>query len=110
MILKNTPSNRKLVNQLSDCIRGTTPYFRATVITSWNNGRDIRFEIASVGTGNPLIIATEYKGTFSFKVCLLTNQVEDIGELAGMACRLSDAEKLLLILRSIIESAHPALS
>ena len=110
MIFKNTSSNRKLVHQLSDYIRDTTPYFRATVITSWNNGRDIRFEIASVGINNPLLIATEYKGTFSFKVRLLSNQIEDTAELVRMAVRLSDAEKMLLNLRGMVESAHPAFS
>ena len=110
MIIKNTAANRRLVDRLSEYIRDTTPYFRAWVSKSWNLGEDIRFEITSVGQDNPVLIATEYHDKFTFKVRLLTNQIENAGELIRTAFRLGGAEKVLLNLRVMIEIAHPAVS
>ncbi len=112
MILKNTPANRKLVNRLSDCISDTTAYFRTSIDKRWNLGKDIRFEITSVGEDNPVLISTccTADGRFRYKVRLLSNQIENDGDLVRLAFRLSDAEKMLLNLRSIIEHAHPATS
>ena len=112
MIIKNTPKGRRLVKQLSDYLRNTTPYFRPMVDKGWNCGEDIRFEIASVGEHNPLIISTAYTptGGFWFKVRLLQNQLETPDDLIRMRFRLDDAETILLGMRPLIENAHPKLS
>ena len=112
MVIKNTAANRRLVNQLSDYLMDKTPYFRGSVNHSWNCGADIRFEIASVGEHNPLIISTAYTptGGFWFKVRLLQNQLETPDDLIRMRFRLDDAETVLLGIRPLIEDAHPKLS
>jgi hypothetical protein len=112
MILKNTAANRRLVNRLSNYISDTTPYFRTSIDKSWNLGKDIRFEITSVGENNPVLIGTYCTADsgFRYRVRLLSNQIENDSELIRLAFRLSDAEKMLLNLRSMIEQAHPATS
>lgn len=112
MVIKNTAANRRLVNQLSDYLMDKTPYFRGSINCSWNCGADIRFEIASVGLNNPLIISTAYTptGGFWFKVRLLQNQLETPEDLIRMRFRLDDAEAVLLGMRPLIENAHPRLS
>ena len=112
MILKNTAANRRRVNQLSDYLMDKTPYFRGSVDLHWNCGADIRFEIASVGERNPIIISTAYTptGGFWFKVRLLWTQMDTAEDLIRMRFRLDDAETILLGIRPLIENAHPALS
>ena len=112
MIIKNTPKGRRLVKQLSDYLHEATPYFRAMVDKGWNCGEDIRFEIASVGERNPIIISTAYTptGGFWFKVRLLWNQLDTVDDLIRMRFRLDDAETILLGMRPLIENAHPRLS
>ena len=112
MILKNTAANRRLVKQLSDYLENATAFFRASIDRNWNCGADIRFEIASMGERNPLIISTAYTptGGFWFKVRLLQSQLETPEDLIRMRFRLDDAETVLLNLRPMIENAHPPLS
>ena len=112
MVIKNTAANRRLVNQLSDYLMDKTPYFRGSVNHSWNCSADIRFEIASVGERNPIIISTAYTptGGFWFKVRLLWNQLDTVDDLIRMRFRLDDAETILLGMRPLIENAHPRLS
>lgn len=112
MIIKNTATNLRLVKQLSDYLMDKTPYFRGSIDLHWNCGADIRFEIASVGERNPIIISTAYTptGGFWFKVRLLWNQMDNAEDLYRMRFRLDDAETILLGIRTLIENARPALS
>ena len=112
MIIKNTSANRRLVKLLSDYLMDKTAFFRGTVDSHWNCGKDIRFEIASVGERNPLIISTAYTptGGFWFKVRLLQSPLEKPEDLIRMRFRLDDAETVLLGMRPLIENAHPRLS
>ena len=112
MVIKNTSKGRRLVKQLSDYLCDTTPYFRAMVDKGWNCGKDIRFEISSVGENNPLIISTAYShtGGFWFKVRMLSNQIEDPVELMRLRHRLDDCETVLITMRNMIEQAQPETS
>ena len=112
MILKNTSRNRKLVNRLSHYLCETTAFFRPMVDKGWNCGEDIRFEIASVGLDNPLIISTAYTraGEFWFKVRLLKTELEDAHNLMRMRFRLDDCETILMNIRTMVEAAKPELS
>ena len=112
MIIKNTPKSRKLVKQLSDYLRSATSYYRPILDKGWNCGKDIRFEIASVGDDSPVIISTAYTqaGGFRFKVRLLSNQIEDPIELIRLSHRLSDSESVLAQMKNMIEEAQPEIS
>ena len=112
MIIKNTPKSRRLVKQLSDYLRSATFYFRPILDKGWNCGKDIRFEIASVGDDSPVIISTAYTqaGGFRFKVYLLSNQIEDPIELIRLSHRLSDSESVLAQMKNMIEEAQPEIS
>ena len=112
MILKNTPGNRKLINRVSRYISDITPYFRPYVDKRWNCGADIRFEIASVGEDNMLIIGTDYtpESGFQFSVRLLQHRFEDASDLIRLTYRLQDAKNLLLNLQTMIEREHPEIS
>ena len=112
MIIKNTPKGRRLVKQLSDYLRNTTPYFRPMVDKGWNCGEDIRFEIASVGDDSPVIISTAYTpaGGFWFKVRLLSNQIEDPYTLMLLSHRLAASETVLIHMKSMVEEAQPEIS
>ena len=111
MIIRNNAANRRLVNQMRDIVEAETG-FRAHIDRTWNCGKDIRFEIASVGERNPIIISTAYTptGGFWFKVRLLWNQMDNAEDLIRMRFRLDDAETILLGIRPLIENAHPVLS
>ena len=112
MIIKNTPKGRRLVKQLSDYLRNTTPYFRPMVDKGWNCGEDIRFEIASVGDDSPVIISTAYTPAdgFWFKVRLLSNQIEDPFVLMQLSHRLAASETVLIHMKSMVEEAQPEIS
>ncbi len=112
MIIKNTPKGRRLVKQLSDYLSNTTPYFRPMVDKSWNCGEDIRFEIASVGDDNPVIISTAYTPAsgFWFKVRLLSSQIEDSYTLMLLSHRLAASETVLINMKNMVEEAQPEIS
>jgi len=112
MIIKNTAANRRLVDQLSDYMADKTLYFRSFIDLHWNLGKDIRFEISSVGDDSPLIIGTEYTttGGFSFNVRLLQNKLEKPEDMTRLRFMLDDAETILMGIRQRVEDAYPALS
>ena len=111
MVFKNTPANLKLAKKMALAVK-RYPGYTAIVDRTWNCGEDIRFEIASVGERNPIIISTAYTptGGFWFKVRLLWNQLDTPEDLIRMRFRLDDAETILLGMRPLIENAHPRLS
>ena len=112
MVIKNTSKGRRLVKQLSDYLCDTTSYFRPMVDKGWNCGKDIRFEIASVGDDSPVIISTAYTlaGGFWFKVRLLSTQIEDPFILMQLSHRLAASESLLIHMRNMVEEAQPEIS
>ena len=110
MIIRNTPANRRLVNQMRDIVEAETG-FRAHIDKTWNCGEDIRFEIGCVGTDTPLIVSTCVHEDGNFEILTrLLKQKFDAGETWLLACRLNSITDMRNRIGVLTAQARPELS
>ena len=109
MIIRNTPANRKLANQMRDIVEAETG-FRAHIDSKWNCGQDIRFEICTVGDA-PLIVSTcvHEDGRFEILTRLQPAKLDDYGTWQ-MACRLESVYSMRNRIGVLTAQAKPELS
>ena len=109
MIIRNTPANRKLVNQMRDIVDSETG-FAAHIDKGWNCGQDIRFEIGTKGDV-PLIVSTcvHEDGRFEILTRLQPAKLDDFGTWQ-MACRLESVYSMRNRIGVLTAEAKPELS
>ena len=109
MIIRNTPENRKLVNQMRDIVEAETG-FTAHIDKGWNCGQDIRFEICTKGDA-PLIVSTcvHEDGRFEILTRLQPAKLDDYGTWE-MACRLESVYSMRNRIGVLTAQAKPELS
>ena len=109
MILRNTPANRKLVNQMRDIV-DTETGFHAFIDRKWNRGEDIRFEISTEGDA-PFIVSTcvHEDGRFEILTRLQPAKLDDFGTWQ-MACRLESVYSMRNRIGVLTAQAKPELS
>ena len=109
MVIRNTPANRKLVNQMRDIVDSETGFI-AHVDRGWNLGEDIRFEIATKSDA-PLIVSTcvHEDGHFEILVRILKQKL-DADETWLLANRLNSVAEMRNRIGVLTAQVRPELS